>query len=176
MAWTAPMTFVSNSVLTASQLNTYLRDNFMETMPARATAAGRYFVASGKNEISERALASDYVSTSETTNSTDYTDLATGGPDVTVETSTSAFVFLRCGMSNSAGLATWMSYLVSGATDSEPSNNRAFMLQFNSAQRGGVMIFHQLLNPGLNTFTAKYRVSGTSTGTIMERRIAVMPL
>jgi hypothetical protein len=36
------------------------------------------------------------------------------------------------------------------------------------------LAWHTDLTPGINTFTAKYRVSA-STGTFSSRRIAVMP-
>ncbi len=49
MAWTAPITFTSGSVLTAAQLNTYLRDNLNETAPAKFTAAGQLFVSTAAN-------------------------------------------------------------------------------------------------------------------------------
>lgn len=51
------MTFVSNAVLTAAQLNTHLRDNLLETAPAKATAPGRFIVSTGLNSISEHRLA-----------------------------------------------------------------------------------------------------------------------
>ena len=37
MAWTAPMTAVSGSVLTAAQWNTNVRDNLLETAPANCS-------------------------------------------------------------------------------------------------------------------------------------------
>lgn len=175
MTWTAPITFVSGSVLTASQMNTYLRDNMQETMPAKATTAGSYFVTVDRNQIEQRAFASAMVSTSETSTSLSFVDLATVGPTVTVKTATRAFVFLYCHSLHSTGLASWMSYDVSGATDWSSVNSTAKMMQSTGGQRTGASIIHQGLTPGMNTFVAKYRVSTSGTGTWSDRRIAVMP-
>jgi len=182
MVWTAPITFVPNSVLTASQLNTYLRDNMLETMPARSVHAGSHFAVVARGMIAERSTISAYVdngTASETTTSTDYTDLATIGPSVTVATSVSALIFLYCQQWSSTGGPTWMSYEVSGDTQSDASDNRAIQLQQGSANAGqawGAAILHGDLTPGMNTFTAKYRVSGSLTGDWRYRRLAVFPL
>ena len=59
MAWSAPMTAVSGSVLTAAQFNTYVRDNLNETAPAKATAAGQIFVSTAANAIAARLVNAD---------------------------------------------------------------------------------------------------------------------
>jgi hypothetical protein len=177
MAWTAPITFVSNTVLTASQLNTYLRDNMLETLPARATTPGGFFVVHGKNQIAEQLPVSAFVPTDESTSETAYTDLATGGPAVTVNTGTAALVMLNTHCQQSNSTAAWMSYEVGGATSSDAQDNRAVMLQNSSPQRSGMAILHEELTPGSNTFTAKYRMTGTTgTASFQSRRIAVLPL
>jgi hypothetical protein len=185
MVWTAPITFVPNSVLTASQLNTYLRDNMLETMPARSVHAGSHFAVVSRGMIAERTTMSGFVGTDENTTSTDYTDLATPGPTVTASTSVSAVVFLYCqqyavtGGSPGNGGPAWMSYEVSGDTQSDASDNRAIEWQQpvdTSGQAWGAAILHADLTPGINTFTCKYRVSGTRTGHWVNRRIAVFPL
>lgn len=178
MAWTAPMTFVPNSVLTASQLNTYLRDNMMETMPAKATTAGRYFVTESRNTIKEQTVVSDFVSTADSTSSaSDWIDLGLVGPSVTVYCQSKALVTLYAQMDTDVTVVgIWMSYEVSGATESSPTNNRAIMVQNTSPQSVGATILHQGLTPGLNTFSCRYRVTGgTVLGNWSNRRIAVMP-
>ena len=57
MAWTAPMTAVANAVFTAAQFNTHVRDNLLETAPAKATTTGGYFVATGTNTIVQRVAS-----------------------------------------------------------------------------------------------------------------------
>ena len=87
------MTAVSNTVFTAAQFNTHVRDNLNETAPAKATTAGTMFIASGANSIVERVPSTAAVTTSESTGGTGYGNLATPGPAVTVTTGTKAIVF-----------------------------------------------------------------------------------
>lgn len=56
MAWTAPRTWVVGEVLTASLLNTHLRDNINETAPAKVTTAGDTVYATGANAIARLAI------------------------------------------------------------------------------------------------------------------------
>lgn len=84
MSWTAPMTWVSNQVLTAPQLNLHLRDNLLETMPAKATVTSQFFAAKQRHLLVERSPGGDQFDNAvEYTNSEEYTDLATYGPTVT---------------------------------------------------------------------------------------------
>lgn len=55
MVWTAPKTWTS-VVLPVSDLNTHVRDNFNETAPAKAVAAGDLFRATGANAIARIAV------------------------------------------------------------------------------------------------------------------------
>lgn len=180
MVWTAPITFDPNSVLTAAQMNTYLRDNMLETMPAKSVHAGSHFAVVARNQIAERMIKSGFIAGPDTSTSTEYTDLANLGPSVSVSTSVSAFVFLYAMQSEHiTGGPTWMSYEVSGATESDADDNRAVQMQQGSIDRGqawGAGILHEDLTPGINIFTAKYRVSGNGNGTWTNRRIIVFPL
>jgi len=56
MAWTAPKTWTTGSIVTASDLNTYVRDDFLETVPAKVTTAGDIVVATGANTIKRVAV------------------------------------------------------------------------------------------------------------------------
>lgn len=178
MAWTSPMTFTA-SVLTAAQLNTYLRDNLNETAPAKATAAGQIFVSTGVNAIAARTPAQQYIITSESTTSLTYANLATVGPAVTVVTGTSALVAVTARMENSTGTAqSVMSYAVSGATTIAADDYGSAWFQSDSAsQRARISAFNLEtgLTPGSNTFTAKYR-AGSNTATFVHRTITVIPL
>jgi hypothetical protein len=171
------MTAVSGSVFTAAQFNTYVRDNLNETAPAKATAAGQIFVSTGANAIAARLPNADFIGTQETTTSTTYTDLATTGPTVTATTAASAIVATYCNQFHSTGLAAWMSYTISGATSDPADDNRSLQLQSTGGQHIGGTFFHSsILTPGTNTFTAKYRVSTSGTGTFSSRRLLVIPL
>ena len=156
-----------------------MRDNLNETAPAKATAAGQIFVSTAANSIAARLVAADYIATSETTTSTTATDLATTGPTVTATTSASAIVSIYCNMGNSAGgtNVAAMSYDISGATTDGPNLNRTLQLVGATGQRVGATFFHAaILTPGTNTFTAKYWVSSSGTGTFSVRRLMVIPM
>lgn len=179
MAWTAPMTAVANAVFTAAQFNTNVRDNLLETMPGKATAAGRFFVSTAPNSIEERVSASAEVLTSQTTTTTTYTDLATSGPAVTVTTGSNALVFIHAQLqSNSATDEARMSYAVSGATTSAATDARAMYTDVAASNENcfGSFQWHSGLTPGSNTFTAKYRsTNAATTATFLRRRIVVIP-
>lgn len=178
MSWSSPMTAVANSVFTAAQFNTFVRDNLNETAPAKATAPGRLIVTAGLNSVVERPIVSQLVATGQTTTGTGYGDLATVGPTVTVTTGTSAIVMWSAQMSNdTAGGLCIASYGVTGASSVIGDDGAAVM--FTSAVsthigRYGAADFVGL-TAGSNTFTMKYRVS-TGTGTFSRRTLIVIPL
>lgn len=69
MAWTSPKTWTPETPLTASELNFQIRDNLMETAPAKATnpgTAGEWLVTSGLNQVAMRRVTRTF-----------YTDAAT---------------------------------------------------------------------------------------------------
>jgi len=71
----------------------------------------------------------------------------------------------------------WMSYGITGATTDAAIDNRGIQLQSAGGQRIGGTFFHSaILTAGTNTFTAKYRVSTSGTGTWSDRRLMVIPM
>lgn len=172
------MTAVANSVFTAAQFNTFVRDNLNETAPAKSTTTSSHFVGNGVNSIVERISDETSVSAAETTTSTSYTDLATAGPTVTVTTGTTAIVFFRAGMENSgANAGSFMAFEISGATAgaaADVSSINIAGLAAASRARIGTAYMLNSLTAGVNTFTAKYKVSA-NTGTFTQRQLAVMP-
>lgn len=177
MAWTAPMTAVSGSVFTASQFNTFIRDNLNETAPAKASTTGGYFVTTAPNQITERVGARQTIATQETTTSTSYTDLATIGPTVTVTTSTMALVIWGAEHSNSSTFSVRCSVDVTGASTIAAADIRAlahYGLTAGGEFQASHAVFYDDLTPGVNTFTLKYRVGG-GTGTFSRRRLIVLP-
>ncbi len=180
MAWSSPMTAVVNATFTAAQYNTFVRDNLLETMPAKATVAGSWFVSTGANAIVQRTPATAIVATGETRATNTYGDLATVGPSVSIATGQRAFVWISAsiqGVTN-ANIEGYMSYAVSGATSHAETDNRAIVyraVNINQAARLGTGILHTNMTPGTNVFTAKYKASGTSAS-FVDRRISVLPL
>lgn len=181
MTWTAPMTFTAGSVLTAAQLNTFLRDNLLETAPAKAASSGQYFVATGANVIAARAASGASVAASQNhTGDTNWSDLATVGPAVTVTTGTSAFVHIGSEIEVSQNFQANMSYQVTGASAVSPVEliSVGFLnRQANSDKpHFGITILQTGLTAGSNTFTAKYKVSNAAANGIWGQRVlSVMP-
>lgn len=179
MAWSTPLTAVANSALTAAQWNATVRDNLLETAPAKATAAGRIMVTTGTNAIAERVIAQHTINTAQTTASSSYVDLATVGPQVTLVTGARALVWWNAQMSNSLGSsATRCAIEVSGATSISPSDSHDLYndgLTAGNATRFACAEMFDTLTPGTNTFTVKYKVN-SGTGTYTDRHLIVMAL
>lgn len=180
MAWTAPITFVANTGLTAAQLNTYLRDNMNETAPAKATTPGYHFVSTGPNAIAERAWESSFIDTSQGTTSTTFVDLATVGPQVTIETGSKALWFINCFTAAPvANTARRASVEVTGASSIAASDNTGILHDVTSVSPNGVRTaachMETGLTPGTNTFTMKYR-SGGGTVNFVQRELIVIGL
>jgi hypothetical protein len=173
------MTAVANTVFTAAQFNTHVRDNLNETAPAKATTAGTIFVASGANSIVERVPSTAAVTTSESTGGTGYGDLTTPGPAVTVTTGTKAIVVVGAIVQNSTvAQNSYASYAVSGASSISATDDRAVIITAaaaNQTLRASAVYMETALTGGSNTFTMKYRVTG-GTGSFQNRRIVVIPL
>jgi len=58
MSWSAPRTWTTGEIVTAAYLNSNVRDNMLETAPAKASAGGDIFVATGTNAIKRVAAGS----------------------------------------------------------------------------------------------------------------------
>lgn len=179
MAWTTPMTFVDNTVLTAADLNIHLRDNLMETEVAKATTPLGLIISDGPNKLLERTIGHAEVGAGETTTSTSYTDLTTAGPSVTVETGSRAFWFLTSEISiDTANVTARVSVAISGATN-QPAANTGFLqidgISIDKAVRIGVANYSDELTPGTNTFTCKYASPSGAVATFTDRNITVIP-
>lgn len=175
MAWTTPATFVDSNVLTAAELNTFLRDNMLETMAAKATAPLRHFVTSGPNSIVEREIGRAFVAAKEMTASTSFTDLGTVGPSVTVTTGLVALTLFTittsCTIANVASHAT---VAISGATTVPASDNTAIMVRNRVANNETRLSMAEMVGlvPGSNTFTVQYKM-GAGEGTFADRELTV---
>jgi hypothetical protein len=182
MAWTAPMTAVANAVFTAAQFNAHVRDNFLETAPAKATTAGGYFVSTGTNAIAERQASKATVATACTRTANAYAapDSGSAGPAVTVTTGTQAIVHLKAGAWNStaeSNIAS-MGFAISGATTVAADDAYAITIRNSgtcTGNRFGGTFLVTGLTAGSNTFTAQYR-SSSGTSDFENRDIIVQPL
>src|SRR5215203_5906042 len=105
MAWNPPITWTIGQTVTAAQLNAQIRDNMLETAPAKSTGGSwpQHFVVVNTNSIGAREIKDNNVGGSDTTTQTSYVNLATTGPTVTMTTGTFALVFTNSRIKNSAG-------------------------------------------------------------------------
>lgn len=190
MSWTAPFTAVAGSVLTAAQVNTFIRDNLNETMPAKATTSGSIFSVGNSGALVERTPAAQILTASVQITSTSFDDPSDegtsggeAGPTVTVLTGPMALVGYRALVTHpSATARIEMSYAISGATSRDASTVRSLGYSLGNGTgsaginyREGVMDLAVGLESGLNTFTLKYNVS-SGTGTVNDRRLWAVPL
>lgn len=178
MAWTAPKTFTANTVLTAADLNAYLRDNLLETAPAKATTTGSWFVGAGPNQIQERVPQLASIAASETCTSSSWGDLETPGPTVTVNSGVRALIIISAAISsNSLDAQSFVGYTISGATTQIATFDLSLQVDGISADKTNrrCQIFMQEdLTPGLNTFTTRYTIS-SGISTFSDRFIGVWP-
>jgi hypothetical protein len=161
MGWKPPPVWVVGEVMTAARLNLD-RDNFIDlhrrTSPVDA-----------------------YIATAQGTTSNTYTDLPTVGPTVSIDVGSTgmAMVSLYASMSCSVGGAmVRYAYAVSGATTVAPGaagRNVHFNVPFaDNFFSLSTTWLHTDLNPGVNTFTAKYQTTA-GEGKWAHRRIMVSP-
>lgn len=178
MAWSTPLTAAANAPLTATQWNASVRDNLLETAPAKASTAGRIIVTTGANTIAERVITQATVDTVETSASTAYTDLGTNGPAVTLTTGTRSLVLINAQIANTITASSYAAFDVTGASSLSPTDLKAVIFDPPTAGgsiRGAMCDLRTNLTSGSNTFTMRYRVNG-GTGTFWKRSIIVMGL
>lgn len=179
MAWTSPFTAVANTTLTASQWNTFLRDNLNAQGPTAATGAGQLLVTTGFGSMAMRSPDAELVATSGTTSSASYVELESDGATVSVTTGTMCMVTIGSGISNStAGCGGRASIDLSGDTE-----RAADEINVVAADSGNVSDYFKLtwttiynpINAGVNIFSMRYRASGGGTASFNDRLIAVTP-
>lgn len=182
MAWSVPFTAVNGSVFTAAQYNTFVRDNMAETEVSKAQNVSGYFVTTNTHRITERkaqeatAAIGSAVTTDVQTDSTSFGDLQNSpGPSMDIFTGESVIVLMSCNSLSSAGIGSWMSFEISGASSLSADNTRALQPQNTGGQHIGALFYIDGLTEGINTFTAKYRVSTSGTASFTDRRMAVVP-
>lgn len=138
-----------------------------------STAAVSYFFPDAKTSASGNG---NFVSTSQTTASTTYVDLATVGA-VTITTGTTALVTVSCNAQTAtAGASVYMGFAVSGATTTAASDTYAAWYRNSSNYQTALSAtFPVTLTAGSNTFTTKFRTDA-GTATYLSRTIAVIAI
>ena len=191
-------TFVAGNVLTAAQVNAYLMDQALMrvtsgTRPTAAAQGGALLTGmsivetdnlavctyNGTNWIQTTTEAAS-VTTSETTTSGAFTNLATVGPSVTITTGTAAMVFLECAFGHTTVTAVNnVGFAVSGASTIAAQTISSIMDDQTGAsgvrRRFGGFFRVTGLTAGANTFTMRY-VTNAATATFSDRHIAAIGL
>jgi hypothetical protein len=146
-------------------------------MPYRVWATNDVLAAADVNAITADALTAD-VAANEQTTSTTYTDLATAGPSVTLSfvNGQGALVWIACRMSHSVGggSAAVASFVATGAVSVAAGDANG--IEINDAVAGITLSRPTWVTAGSTgsaTFTMKYKVKTSGTGTFLERRIIV---
>jgi hypothetical protein len=123
------------------------------------------------------AAVSTFISTSEQTATTFYTDLSTVGPQVSVTTGTVALVFIDTEYFGlDPGDIAHMSVAVSGASFIPALDNYSLRVGDDAvAYQKGMSFTIGGLTPGTNTFTAKYRAE-RGTAVFAFRRLTVLAI
>jgi len=173
MAWTTPLTAVSNTALTAAQWNASVRDNLLTTPAALATTDSQWVVSSGANSVvARRPDFGNTVSASQSTSSTSFVDLATVGPTLTMTTGVRGLCLWGCQLTNSSGAAN--SYMSFTGANFTASTTASVQNAGTAAIQASYTLFLNGMTAGSNTFTAKYSCS-SGTGTFQDRRLQVLP-
>lgn len=179
MAWSTPLTAVSNTSLTAAQWNASVRDNLLETAPAKATLADRIFVTTGANQLAQREVPYAAVGAIQSTANASFTNLATVGPSVTLTTGFSVIVILSCySFNNTVGANAQMGVAVSGATTIAATSDESVTHESGAAgdlEQMSYVFGLGGLNPGVNTFTCQYLAGGGGTASFGRRRLIIFP-
>ncbi len=186
MAWTAPMTFIPNTVLTAAQLNTHLRDNLLEQGPAKAVGdhATGYMAVEGPHKMGRRIITS-HRNVSGYTSSGSWTDLSganSHGPTIRVKHGEQALIMIEARIKKNSG-ASWKAtgfcgVQIFGATNRDPDDRYALKSsQYSDGENASMFVYlAEDLTPGTSRFRMKYKVSEEETTAYFSyARILIMP-
>lgn len=127
--------------------------------------------------------ASGYISTAQSTTMTAWTNLGTVGPVATINVGSSGVVLVTMHALSSTANNSYssdLSFIMSGAnTLSTPSSEyvcRSNSVQGRESEISGTFVVSGL-NPGVTTFTVRYRtMSGSGGSTYSQRKIGVVTL
>lgn len=186
MSWTIPKTWVANTRLNDVDLNANLRDNMLETMPAKALATDKIFVTEALNRIVARdiSIATSAVTATINSGSSFYRSSASG-PEVTITTGAQALAIW--GSKINGQITTFAYHSVSPIVplgypvywDDEMDR---WALHYGASRiandpfRGMSFKLFTGLTPGQNTFRSYYRYDGSGTATWVDRYLIMIAL
>ena len=174
-------TAAARATATAALTNGQMIIGSTGAAPALGTITGNGItVGTGAGTLSLTAAptrSTQDVTTSETTTSVSYTDLATVGPAVTLTPgrTTDQIIFVSARIANNTGgQDSYISPAIAGAAASDVDAFVWAVAAANYFQRGSSHTLAASVADG-STHTAKYRVAG-GTGTFVNRRISAFTL
>lgn len=186
MAWTNPLTAVANSPLSAAEWNAHVRDNLNETAPGK-TMTPHSFIASinGGLDLSEAPVEYNEVLESGLSNAEGYVDLpGTFGPSVTVRNNGSVIIFIFSYMTGDTSPSIQFMGIDASDFNGEQATDRAAIyvtckIAADADDPGHEMCFggafYFVGEPGVATFTAKYRTTN-GFGFYKNRSMIAIPL
>lgn len=183
MAWTAPRTWSTGETVTAAHMNAHVRDNLLETAPAKATTDGGIFVATGANALAERVFAHQVGDGTYTgTGTGDNTYFALNGTQwgsgsnisVTATTGTRALLMYGCATSIGSARELSLSYDVTSATTIGESD--IWRVVVYGGYGGSRAHLQTSLNAGSNNFRIKAKSDDISLTSIIRPWLFVLPL
>lgn len=180
MAWSTPFTAVDGNAFTAAQFNASVRDNLLETAPAKVTTGGALMASVGAHEIQpltvQTVLQTNTLSLGYGTGS--YQSI---GLDLTIETDTAATIFynvrLRGTRNRTLTVAPTVRNVDTDTVTHYPTGARGLRFYATSeiAAWGACTRFDDL-TPGLNEISVREIHSPSAQATIMDRSMTVIPL
>jgi hypothetical protein len=125
------------------------------------------------------ASAQSFVATKQTTTSTSYTGLTTAQA-VTLTTGTKVMVAITCKLEPSNGVASFMSYAISGATTKAAADDKnirfaPYVSPSSAPELTVSAVYFETVTAGSNTFTAQFKTSA-STSYFLDRQLLVIDL
>jgi len=183
MVWTAPITFYDGDPLTAAQLNTFVRDNMMETGPGKAVRDSQLLVTDNVNLVSPRQWARAIDKTIITVDSEfptaegkeDGVDDPVTGPTVTVAHGGAMLIFYDARIRILSGDA---SAAYAPVVDGQSPENTATAVRSDHTYfaRAGSCTYVDLGEPGISEVSVAYGVlNNSTTAQYALRRLTVLP-
>ena len=177
MPWTDPITFYDGDPLTAAQLNTFIRDNLLETAPAKATREGRLITTASIHSVAERQWARDVKTdsinvenqwfVSEDEDGTPY------GPTCTVAHGGALLIFYDALITVTAGNGN--AVYAPGVNGNAPEHTNYALRSARDATLRTGSVYYVELEPGVAEVSMYYGTSNqTTTARYDERRLTVI--
>jgi hypothetical protein len=172
MAWTTPKTMLPLDTLTAADMNTYVRDNLLETLVGQTPGDDRIAVSVGPGEVAWRSIELTSTAVSTTTTSTSPVDV---GPTISgVEHSGRVLVLITGTLRHNSGELA--SYSVAPTTGPYgPHIIRAIRAQgSNNNSLSCHVLYYDIPSPC--DFTGYLWAGGPGTSTLTRGQYTVIPL